>query len=47
MVQQYRKEQNVARLFFLFFFPPASRNKIALPESQVNLLRYAVTVISL
>ena len=33
--------------FSVFFFPPASRNKIALPESQVNLLRYAVTVISL
>lgn len=33
--------------FFSVFFPPASRSKIALPESQVNLLRYAVTVISL
>ena len=33
--------------FFRFFFRPASRNKIALPESQVNLLRYAVAVVSL
>ena len=32
---------------FSVFFPPASRSKIALAESQVNLLRYAVTVISL
>ena len=34
-------------VFFRFFSPPASRNKIALRESQVNLLRYAVAVVSL
>lgn len=37
MVKQYRKEQNVVRLFFFFFLRHPSGNKIALPASQVNL----------
>ena len=47
MVQQNRKEQNVARLFFLFFFflHPTSRSKIALPGEFITLCRYRYIIV--
>ena len=42
-----RAEYGRTFLFFSFFLPPVSRNEATLLERQVNLLRYAVTVMSL